>query len=136
MTTTIASATTTGPTTAPAVGAAPKRRVGRTLTMLGSVSLLFAVGCGADEAGQEDAPAALSREATRSATGVEQPTFDVAEQTLQRHIENARGSDRHLEQLAEAIPKQTLQQRIENARGSDRHLEMLAAELAATSDPR
>ena len=47
-------------------------------------------------------------------------------------VEDARGSDRHLELLADELARQAAarQQAIEDAYGSDRHLQLLADELA------
>ena len=56
----------------------------------------------------------------------------------QQAIEDARGSDRHLELLAAELAGQAeaRQQAVEDARGSDRHLELLAAELAGQAEAR
>jgi hypothetical protein len=53
-------------------------------------------------------------------------------------VEDARGSDRHLELLAGELAGQAdaRQQAVEDARGSDRHLELLAAELAREDETR
>jgi hypothetical protein len=49
-------------------------------------------------------------------------------------VEAARGSDRHLELLAQEIADNSLEARIRAASGSDRHLELQAQEIADTND--
>jgi hypothetical protein len=65
---------------------------------------------------------------------------EVTEQAERRQqaIEDAAGSDQHLEMLAAELAEQAAarQQAIEDAAGSDHHLEMLAAELAEQAAAR
>ena len=49
-------------------------------------------------------------------------------------VEAARGSDRHLELLADEIADNNLEARIQAASGSDHHLELLADEIADNND--
>jgi hypothetical protein len=61
------------------------------------------------------------------------PVVAKEAEARQRAIEDAAGSDRHLEILAAELAgrAEARRQAIEDAAGSDRHLEILAAELAS-----
>jgi hypothetical protein len=104
-----------------------RRRAHRRLAVLGPMSLLIAVGCGFDQAAPE-APAPMARAASANGQDDEPDALDNTEQSQQRRLETALGSDRHFGLIAE----QVAQARIRATKGSDRHLELLASELAAT----
>jgi hypothetical protein len=95
-------------------------------------AVAVAAGCGADPSGARPMPIDVVEAARGSDRHLELLADEIAQR--EARIQAASGSDRHLELLAQQIADNRLQARVQAANGSDRHLELLAQQIADNND--
>ena len=94
----------------------------------------MAAGCGSEPSSNDANRIGVVEAARGSDRHLELLAQEIADNSLEARIRAASGSDRHLELLAQELADNSLEARIRAASGSDRHLELLAQEIAGTKD--